>query len=61
MKMDLNPANYDPEKWVAIEKLKYLQVVEGLEMKVETLRIDRKGNIIIDCDIPSHRDWFESE
>ncbi|MCK2159077.1 hypothetical protein [Exiguobacterium sp. 17-1] len=61
MKVDLNSGNYDREKWVAIEKLKYLQVVEGLVMKVETLKVDQKGKILIDCDNPSHRDWFESE
>lgn len=61
MKIDLNRANYDPKKWEAIEKLRYLQVVEGLVMKVETLEVDRKGTILIDYENLSHRDWFESK
>ena len=60
MKVDLNPANYDPKKWAAIEKLRDLQIIEGLTMNVETLKVDREGKILIDFDNPSHRDWFES-
>lgn len=61
MKVDLNPANYDPEKWAAIERLKYLQLVEGLTMNVETLEVDPQGWILLNPDDPSHRDWFEQE
>lgn len=61
MKVDLNPANYDPEKWAAIERLKYLQVVEGLAMKVETFEVDDSGMTLLNVDDLSHRDWFKSE
>jgi len=61
MKVNLNPANYDPEKWAAIERLKHLQLVEGLTMKVETLEVDSEGRILLDPDDPLHREWFESE
>lgn len=61
MKVNLNPANYDPEKWAAIERLKYLQLVEGLTMNVETLEVDSEGRILLNPDDPSHRDWFEPE
>jgi len=61
MKVDLNPANYDPERWAAIERLKHLQLVEGLTMNIETLDIDQEGFILLDPDNPSHREWFESE
>lgn len=61
MKVDLNPANYDPEKWAAIERLKYLQLVEGLKMNVETLDVDSKGRILLDPDNPLHKDWMESD
>lgn len=61
MKVDLNPANYDSEKWAAIERLKYLQLVEGLTMKVETLEVDPESRILLDPDDPSHREWFESK
>ena len=61
MKVDLNPANYDPEKWAAIEKLKYLQLVEGLTMKVETLDVDSKGRILLDSKNQLHKDLLESE
>jgi len=61
MKVDLNPANYDPERWAAIERLKHLQLVEGLTMNVETLDVDREGFVLLDPDNPSHREWFESE
>lgn len=61
MKADLNPANYDQKKWAAIERLKYLQLVEGLKMNVETLEVDPEGRILLNPDDPSHRDWFESE
>ncbi|MDT0174432.1 hypothetical protein [Exiguobacterium sp. BRG2] len=61
MKVDLNPANYDPERWAAIERLKHLQLVEGLTMNVETLNVDREGFVLLDPDNPSHREWFESE
>lgn len=61
MKVDLNPANYDPKKWAAIERLKHLQLVEGLTMNLETLKVDPKGTILIDYENLSHRDWFESE
>lgn len=60
MKVDLNPANYDPEKWAAIERLRYLQLVEGLAMKTEVLEIDTEGKILLDFDTSLHRDWFES-
>lgn len=60
MKVDLNPANYDPEKWAAIERLRHLQLVEGLAMKTEVLEIDTEGKILLDFDNPLHRDWFES-
>jgi hypothetical protein len=61
MRVDLNPANYDPEKWAAIERLKHLQLVEGLTMNVETLDVDKEGRILLDPDDPLHREWFESE
>lgn len=61
MKVDLNPANYDPERWAAIERLKHLQLVEGLTMNIETLDVDQEGFILLDPDNPSHREWFESE
>lgn len=61
MKVNLNPANYDPEKWAAIERLKYLQLVEGLTMKVETLEVDPEGRILLDPNDSLHREWFESE
>lgn len=61
MKVDLNPANYDPEKWAAIERLKHLQLVEGLTMNVETLEIDTEGRILLDPDNPSHREYFEEK
>lgn len=61
MKMDLNPANYDPKKWAAIEKLRYLQVVEGLVMEVETLEVDREGKILLDPNDLLHKEWFESK
>ncbi|KQS21319.1 hypothetical protein ASF99_15080 [Exiguobacterium sp. Leaf187] len=61
MKVDLNPANYDPERWAVIERLKYLQLVEGLTMNVETLSVDQEGFVLLDPDNPSHREWFESE
>lgn len=61
MKVDLNPANYDPEKWAAIEKLRYLQVIEGLAMNVETLVVNHEGKILLDRDDALHREWFEEE
>ena len=61
MKVDLNPANYTPERWAVIERLKYLQLVEGLTMNVETLSVDQEGFVLLDPDNPSHREWFESE
>lgn len=61
MKVDLNPANYDSERWAVIERLKHLQLVEGLTMNVETLEVDPEGRILLDPDDPSHREWFESE
>jgi len=61
MKVDLNPANYDSERWAVIERLKHLQLVEGLTMNVETLEVDSEGRILLDPDDPSHREWFESE
>ena len=61
MKVDLNPANYDPEKWAAIERLKHLQLVEGLTMNVETLEVDAEGLILLDPDNPLHREWFEEK
>lgn len=61
MKVNLNPANYDPEKWAAIERLKHLQLVEGLTMNIETLEVDPEGWILLDPDDPLHREWFESE
>lgn len=61
MKVDLNPTNYDPKKWAAIEKLRYLQVVEGLVMEVETLEVDRGGKILLDPNDLLHKKWFESE
>lgn len=61
MKVDLNPANYDPEKWVAIERLKHLQLVEGLTMNVETLEVDSECRIFLDSDNPLHKDWVELE
>lgn len=60
MKVDLNPANYDPKKWAAIERLKYLQMVEGLVMKVEILEVDHSGVTLIDADNSSHKDWFKA-
>lgn len=61
MKVDLNPANYDPKKWAAIEKLKHLQINEGLAMNVEILEVDREGKILLNFDDISHREWFESK
>ena len=61
MKVDLNPANYDSEKWAAIERLKHLQLVEGLTMNVETLEADREGRILLDFDDKLHRRWFEND
>lgn len=61
MKVDLNPANYDPERWAVIERLKHLQLVEGLTMNIETLEVDSEGRILLDPDDPLHREWFESE
>ena len=61
MKVNLNPADYDPEKWAAIERLKYLQLVEGLTMNVETLEVDPEGRILLDPDNTSHREWFEDD
>lgn len=61
MKVDLNPENYAPERWAAIERLKYLQLVEGLTMNVETLEVDSEGRILLDPDNPLHKEWFESE
>lgn len=60
MRVDLNPANYDPEKWAAIERLKHLQLVEGLRMNVETLEVDSKGRILLNPNDLSHKEWFES-
>jgi len=61
MKVDLNPANYDPEKWAAIERLKHLQLVEGLTMNVETLEVDSNGRILLDPDNLLHKDWIEND
>ncbi len=61
MKVNLNPANYDPEKWAAIERLKHLQLVEGLTMKVENLEVDQEGRILLDPDNHLHQDWIESQ
>lgn len=61
MKVNLNPANYDPEKWAAIERLKHLQLVEGLTMNVETLDVDAEGKILLDVDNKLHRTWFEDD
>lgn len=61
MKVDLNPANYDPEKWAAIERLRHLQVVEGFVMKTETLEFDHQGRILLDSNNLSHRKWLESD
>lgn len=61
MKVDLNPANYDPERWAVIERLKHLQLAEGLTMNVETLDVDQEGFILIDPNNRLHRDWFELE
>lgn len=61
MKVDLNPENYGPERWAVIERLKYLQLVEGLTMNVETLEVDSKGRILLDSNNPLHKEWFESE
>ncbi|ASI34042.1 hypothetical protein A0126_19035 (plasmid) [Exiguobacterium sp. N4-1P] len=61
MKVNLNPANYDPEKWAAIERLKYLQLVEGLTMNVETLKVDPEGRILLDPDDSLHKEWFEND
>lgn len=61
MKVDLNPANYDLERWAVIERLKHLQLVEGLTMNVETLEVDSEGQILLDPDDPLHREWFEED
>ncbi|WP_214722382.1 hypothetical protein [Exiguobacterium sp. s192] len=61
MKVDLNPANYYSEKWAAIERLKHLQLVEGLTMNVETLEVDSEGRILLDNGNQLHREWFETE
>lgn len=61
MKVDLNPNNYAPEKWAAIERLKHLQLVEGLKMNVENLEVDQEGSILLDPDDILHREWHESE
>lgn len=61
MKVDLNPANYDPKKWAAIERLEHLQLVEGLTMNVEVLQVDSGGRILLDSENQSHRDWLESK
>lgn len=61
MKADLNPASYDPKKWAAIEKLKYLQLIDGLKMKVEMLEVDSEGRILLDPDNPLHQDWIKSQ
>lgn len=61
MKVDLNPANYDPEKWAAIERLKYLQLVEGLTMNIETIEVDPEGRILLDPDDKLHQKWFEKD
>lgn len=61
MKVDLNLANYDPEKWAAIERLKYLQLVEGLTMNVEILDVDPEDRTLLDAGNQLHREWFETE
>lgn len=61
MKVDLNPANYSPERWAVIERLKHLQLVEGLTMNVETLEVDQEGFILLDPDNPLHHEWFEED
>lgn len=60
MDVDLNPENYEPEKWAAIQRLKHLQLVEGLTMEVETLEVDQEGRILLDPDNPLHKDWMEN-
>lgn len=61
MGVDLNPLNYDPERWAVIERLKHLQLVEGLNMNVEKLEVDPEGKILLDTDDPLHREWYESK
>ena len=61
MKVDLNPANYDLERWAVIERLKHLQLVEGLTMNVETLEVDSEGRILLDPDDTLHLEWFEED
>lgn len=61
MKVDLNPSNYNSEKWAAIERLKHLQLVEGLTMNVETIEADREGRILLDPDDQLHLWWFEND
>lgn len=61
MKVDLNPTNYTLEKWAAIERLKHLQLVEGLTMNVETLEVDREGKLLLDADNLLHQELIESK
>lgn len=61
MKVDLNRANYDPERWAVIERLKHFQLVEGLTMNLESLEVDSEGRILLNPDDPIHKDWIESD
>lgn len=60
MKVDLNPENYDPEKWKAIERLRQFQLSEeaGI-MRIETLEVDKEGRILFDRENPLYREWFD--
>lgn len=61
MKMELDLSKYEPGMRAALEKLRHLQVEEGLVMKVETMEVSEDGAILLDPDNPEHREWFGDE
>lgn len=58
MNMELDLSKYEPEVRAALEKLRHLQIEEGLVMKIETLEISGNGTSFLDLDNPKHKEWF---